>query len=237
MNYARRPGIDSERAAPARTRASATTFVATHAESARLARGQRRALAQRRADALDARLVDAASAVRARARAASRSKTSTATRYIDFCFGDTGAMFGHSPPAIARALAETGAAGITSMLPAERVARVGEKLAATVRPAVLADDADRDGREPRRVALGARDHGPRAHAGVRRLLSRHGRGDAGARAAGHEEKGGDARPRRPDRHERTTSARRRTPCRSTTSRRWSACWRAAARRRSSPSPS
>ena len=38
-------------------------------------------------------------------------------------------MFGHSPPAIARALAETGAMGITSMLPAERVARVGEKLA------------------------------------------------------------------------------------------------------------
>src|SRR4029078_3682628 len=30
---------------------------------------------------------------------------------------------------IARALAETGALGITSMLPAERVARVGEKLA------------------------------------------------------------------------------------------------------------
>jgi glutamate-1-semialdehyde 2,1-aminomutase len=49
-------------------------------------------------------------------------------RYIDFCFGDTGAMFGHSPPPIARALAETGAHGITSMLPAERVARVGEKL-------------------------------------------------------------------------------------------------------------
>src|SRR4051812_8585950 len=50
-------------------------------------------------------------------------------RYLDFCFGDTGAMFGHSPPAIARALADTGAAGITSMLPAERVARIGEKLA------------------------------------------------------------------------------------------------------------
>jgi glutamate-1-semialdehyde aminotransferase len=49
--------------------------------------------------------------------------------YIDFCFGDTGAMFGHSPPAIARALAETGAMGITSMLPPRRVARVGEKLA------------------------------------------------------------------------------------------------------------
>jgi len=49
--------------------------------------------------------------------------------YIDFCFGDTGAMFGHSPPAIVRALAEAGADGITAMLPAARVARVGEKLA------------------------------------------------------------------------------------------------------------
>ena len=48
---------------------------------------------------------------------------------VDFCFGDTGAMFGHSPPPIARALAEAGGAGITAMLPAERVARVGEKLA------------------------------------------------------------------------------------------------------------
>jgi glutamate-1-semialdehyde 2,1-aminomutase len=49
-------------------------------------------------------------------------------RYIDFCLGDTGAMFGHSPPPIARALAEAGAQGLTSMLPVERVARVGEKL-------------------------------------------------------------------------------------------------------------
>jgi glutamate-1-semialdehyde 2,1-aminomutase len=50
-------------------------------------------------------------------------------RYIDFCLGDTGAMFGHSPPPIARALADAGAQGLTSMLPAERVVRVGEKLA------------------------------------------------------------------------------------------------------------
>jgi len=50
-------------------------------------------------------------------------------RYIDFCLGDTGAMFGHAPPPIARALAAAGTEGITAMLPAERVARVGEKLA------------------------------------------------------------------------------------------------------------
>lgn len=51
-------------------------------------------------------------------------------RYADFCLGDTGAMFGHSPPAIAQALAQQGARGLTCMLPAERTADVGAQLAA-----------------------------------------------------------------------------------------------------------
>jgi glutamate-1-semialdehyde 2,1-aminomutase len=127
MNYARRPGIDSVALSrlDARERES---FVATHAESARLARASAahwlngvpmhwmrdwstpHALFVRAAQGVEVTDVDG-------------------NHYIDFCFGDTGAMFGHSPPAIARALSETGAAGITAMLPAERVARVGEKLA------------------------------------------------------------------------------------------------------------
>ena len=37
--------------------------------------------------------------------------------YVDFCLGDTGSMFGHSPAPIARALAEQGANGLTTMLP------------------------------------------------------------------------------------------------------------------------
>ena len=37
--------------------------------------------------------------------------------YVDFCLGDTGAMFGHSPPAVAHALAEQAARGLTTMLP------------------------------------------------------------------------------------------------------------------------
>ena len=94
--------------------------------------------------------------------------------YIDFCFGDTGAMFGHSPPAIARALAETGAMGITSMLPVERVAHVGEN-SRDLWVAVLADNTTvRHGRESRGVALGTRRRGAAAHPGLRRLLSRHG---------------------------------------------------------------
>jgi len=129
VNYARRPGIDSKalQAVDARERAAFTT---NHAESARLARASAQhwlngvpmhwmrdwstphPLFVRRACGVEVEDVDG-------------------NAYVDFCFGDTGAMFGHSPPPIARALAETGAAGITSMLPAERVARVGEKLART----------------------------------------------------------------------------------------------------------
>ena len=49
--------------------------------------------------------------------------------YIDFCLGDTGSMFGHSPAPIARALAEQGARGLTTMLPGEDAIVAGELLA------------------------------------------------------------------------------------------------------------
>jgi glutamate-1-semialdehyde 2,1-aminomutase len=48
--------------------------------------------------------------------------------YIDFCLGDTGAMFGHSPPAIARTLIEAAQNGYTYMLPTPDVAAVGAAL-------------------------------------------------------------------------------------------------------------
>ncbi|MEP7311873.1 MAG: transaminase [Pseudomonadota bacterium] len=50
-------------------------------------------------------------------------------RYVDFCLGDTGAMFGHSPPAISTALAAQAARGLTCMLPGEVAADVGDALA------------------------------------------------------------------------------------------------------------
>ncbi|MGU5165259.1 aspartate aminotransferase family protein, partial [Pseudomonas aeruginosa] len=43
--------------------------------------------------------------------------------------GDTGSMFGHSPASIARALAEQGANGLTTMLPGEDAIVAGELLA------------------------------------------------------------------------------------------------------------
>jgi glutamate-1-semialdehyde 2,1-aminomutase len=50
-------------------------------------------------------------------------------RYADFCLGDTGAMFGHSPEPVARAVARQAAHGLTAMLPGEDAAAVAEALA------------------------------------------------------------------------------------------------------------
>ena len=49
--------------------------------------------------------------------------------YVDFCLGDTGAMFGHSPPAVAEAIREQAGRGLTTMLPSPDAAIVGERLA------------------------------------------------------------------------------------------------------------
>jgi glutamate-1-semialdehyde 2,1-aminomutase len=48
---------------------------------------------------------------------------------VDFCLGDTGAMFGHSPQPVARALAHQATRGFTTMLASEDAAVVGEQLA------------------------------------------------------------------------------------------------------------
>lgn len=50
-------------------------------------------------------------------------------RYIDFCLGDTGAMFGHAPQAVAQALARQAQRGFTTMLPGEDAVAVGAALA------------------------------------------------------------------------------------------------------------
>jgi len=49
-------------------------------------------------------------------------------RYTDFCLGDTGAMFGHSPAPLAHAIAEQATQGLTCMLPSTRSVPVGEAL-------------------------------------------------------------------------------------------------------------
>jgi glutamate-1-semialdehyde 2,1-aminomutase len=48
--------------------------------------------------------------------------------YADFCLGDTGSMFGHSPEPIVRTLKEHAGRGLTYMLPTEDAVVVGELL-------------------------------------------------------------------------------------------------------------
>ncbi|WP_374675034.1 aspartate aminotransferase family protein [Ideonella sp.] len=48
---------------------------------------------------------------------------------LDFCLGDTGAMFGHSPPAVAAALAAQAGRGLTTMLASEDAGTVAGLLA------------------------------------------------------------------------------------------------------------
>ena len=49
--------------------------------------------------------------------------------YVDLCLGDTGAMTGHALPQVTEAITRQAARGITTMLPSEDAAWVGEELA------------------------------------------------------------------------------------------------------------
>src|SRR5579885_3509903 len=57
-----------------------------------------------------------------------RSAELDAREYVDLCLGDTGAMTGHSPDAVADAMARRVREGITLMLPTEDSVWVGEEL-------------------------------------------------------------------------------------------------------------
>ena len=48
--------------------------------------------------------------------------------YIDFCLGDTGAMFGHSPKPVVEALRREAASGFTTMMPSTDAAIAGQLL-------------------------------------------------------------------------------------------------------------
>jgi glutamate-1-semialdehyde 2,1-aminomutase len=48
--------------------------------------------------------------------------------YIDFCLGDTGAMFGHSPAATVEAVAKQVRQGITTMMPTTDALEIGREL-------------------------------------------------------------------------------------------------------------
>lgn len=67
---------------------------------------------------------------------------------VDFCLGDTGAMFGHAPQPIVDALAQSAVRGLTTMLPSGETADVGRLLTERFGPLVFqiattASDANR----------------------------------------------------------------------------------------------
>lgn len=66
----------------------------------------------------------------------------------DFCLGDTGSMFGHSPPPVARAIRRQARRGLTYMLPSGAALLAGQLLTETFGPfrwqiATTATDANR----------------------------------------------------------------------------------------------
>jgi glutamate-1-semialdehyde 2,1-aminomutase len=81
--------------------------------------------------------------------------------YVDFCLGDTGAMFGHSPKATVEAAVRQMHKGITMMLPTEDSVWVGEELARRFglpywQVAMTATDANRFSLRMAREATGRR---------------------------------------------------------------------------------
>jgi glutamate-1-semialdehyde 2,1-aminomutase len=79
----------------------------------------------------------------------------------DFCLGDTGSMFGHSPAPVARAIAEQAARGLTYMLPSVTALEVGALLTRTFGPfrwqiATTATDANRAALRVARAITGRR---------------------------------------------------------------------------------
>ncbi|HXX73215.1 MAG TPA: aspartate aminotransferase family protein [Candidatus Acidoferrales bacterium] len=82
-------------------------------------------------------------------------------RYVDFCLGDTGAMFGHGPEATVRAVIRQVPRGITTMLPTEDTVWVGEELTRRFglpywQAAMTATDANRFALRMAREATGRR---------------------------------------------------------------------------------
>ena len=82
-------------------------------------------------------------------------------RYIDFCLGDTGAMFGHSPGPTVAAASRQMRRGITAMLPTEDALWVGRELARRFgvpywQVAMTATDANRFALRMAREATGRR---------------------------------------------------------------------------------
>ncbi|WP_239025468.1 aspartate aminotransferase family protein [Roseicyclus persicicus] len=79
----------------------------------------------------------------------------------DFCLGDTGSMFGHAPPAVARAIRAQAGRGLTYMLPSEAALKAGALMTERFGPflwqvTLSATDANRHALRIARAITGRR---------------------------------------------------------------------------------
>ena len=89
----------------------------------------------------------------------------------DFCLGDTGSMFGHSPRPVARAIRRQAKRGLTYMLPSEDAIAVGQLLPEMFGLPLLAGRDDGERRQPLRAARRPGGNRPAENPGLQRLLS------------------------------------------------------------------
>jgi hypothetical protein len=106
--------------------------------------------------------------------------------FDDFCLGDTGSMFGHSPKPVTKAIRQQASKGLTYILPTEDAVEVGRLLT-----------NNRKRRQPVCPASGEGGDRARQNIGVQRLLSR--RGGRNFRQAEGREDGAQAGARRTSR--------------------------------------
>ena len=141
---------------------------------------------RRRAHALDEDWSMPFPFARRHRRRARRLRDIDGNEYADFCLGDTGSMFGHSPAPVAAGHRAPGRQGPDVHAADGGCDRGGTAARRAFRPAALADRNDRDRRQPLRAARGARRDGTPEDPGLQRLLPRHGRRDvrAARRTAG-----------------------------------------------------
>lgn len=104
-----------------------TSYIARNPESARLAR----AAAQHLLFGVPMHWMNDWSTpfpLTVREASGARFRDADGHEYVDFCLGDTGAMFGHAPQPVAQAIARQSARGYTAMLPSEDAGPVAAEL-------------------------------------------------------------------------------------------------------------
>jgi hypothetical protein len=140
-------GVSARRIAEVRAREAASLHRSPPQDRGR-AEIRRERLSRWRADAVDEGLAAAFPDGRRRGEGRNSFVDIDGNRLDDFCFGDTGSMFGHSPAPVAKAIREQAERGLTYMLPTLDALEGRPPAAGPLRPLPLADRHHRNRRQP-----------------------------------------------------------------------------------------